>query len=462
MAKLNFEIPKPESSIIKVIGVGGGGGNAVNFMYNEGIQGVEFIVCNTDNQALEKSPVENKIQIGSGITGGRGVGGNPEVGEKAALEDMDRIKEAIGSKTKMLFITAGMGGGTGTGAAPIIAKHASDMGILTVGIITYPFEFEGPKRRNIADTGMNSMKNYVDALITIRNDRLLEMFNGLGIGKAFSHADNVLATAAKGIAEIITVPGEMNVDFEDVKNIMKNSGTAIMGNGMAEGEDRAEKAIQLALDSPLLKDNQIKGAKHILLNMTYGSEEVKIDELTKITNYIRTQVGSDIDMKFGHCYSESMGEELSITIIATSLAGEDARENPVEEEERLEEEVENTETPVAEEEEEKIVYPLEDEEEENKDESDNDQLSLFTSGNEPFIKNSEEEERMKELSFNIRTPGVLEKYEKTPAYIRRNVKLKSTPHSSESEISRFILDDEDKDKKPEIREDNSFLSDNVD
>ncbi|MBT3301985.1 MAG: cell division protein FtsZ [Bacteroidetes bacterium] len=447
MAKLNFDIPKQESSIIKVIGVGGGGGNAVNFMYNEGIQGVEFIVCNTDNQALEKSPVENKIQIGSGITGGRGVGGNPEVGEKAAIEDMDKIKNAIGSKTKMLFITAGMGGGTGTGAAPVIAKHASEMGILTVGIITYPFEFEGPKRKTIAESGMELMKTYVDALITIRNDRLLEMFNGLGIGKAFSHADDVLATAAKGIAEIITIPGEMNVDFEDVKNIMKKSGTAIMGNGVAEGEDRAEKAIQQALDSPLLKDKDIKGAKHILLNMTYGSEEVKIDELTKITSYIRTEVGSDVDMKFGHCFNANMGEELSITIIATSLEGEQVVEEVIQEVEEAEEENQ---------EQEKIIHDLNEE-----CDDDDEQMSLF-SQNEPFIKNSQEEERLKELSYNIRTPGVLEKYEKTPAYIRRNVKLKSTPHSSESEISRFILEEEEKDKKPEIREDNSFLNDNVD
>ena len=447
MAKLNFDIPKQESSIIKVIGVGGGGGNAVNFMYNEGIQGVEFIVCNTDNQALEKSPVENKIQIGSGITGGRGVGGNPEVGEKAAIEDMDKIKNAIGSKTKMLFITAGMGGGTGTGAAPVIAKHASEMGILTVGIITYPFEFEGPKRKTLAESGMELMKTYVDALITIRNDRLLEMFNGLGIGKAFSHADDVLATAAKGIAEIITIPGEMNVDFEDVKNIMKKSGTAIMGNGVAEGEDRAEKAIQQALDSPLLKDKDIKGAKHILLNMTYGSEEVKIDELTKITSYIRTEVGSDVDMKFGHCFNANMGEELSITIIATSLEGEQVVEEVIQEVEEAEEENQ---------EQEKIIHDLNEE-----CDDDDEQMSLF-SQNEPFIKNSQEEERLKELSYNIRTPGVLEKYEKTPAYIRRNVKLKSTPHSSESEISRFILEEEEKDKKPEIREDNSFLNDNVD
>ena len=443
MAKLNFEIPKQESSIIKVIGVGGGGGNAVNFMYNEGIQGVEFIVCNTDNQALEKSPVENKIQIGSGITGGRGVGGNPEVGEKAATEDMDKIKTAIGDKTKMLFITAGMGGGTGTGAAPIIAKYANEMGILTVGIITYPFEFEGPKRKVIAENGIELIKNYVDALITIRNDRLLEMFNGLGIGKAFSHADNVLATAARGIAEIITVPGEMNVDFEDVKNIMKDSGTAIMGNGSAEGEDRAEKAVQQALDSPLLKDKDIRGAKHILLNMTYGTEEVKIDELTKITNYIRKEVGSDVDMKFGHCCNESTGESLSITIIATSLDGE-----------RIVEEQENQE-----EGQEKVVYPLDDE---TYTEDRDKQLSLFPSSNEPFIKDSEEEERLKEMSYSIRNPSVLEKYEKTPAYIRRNVKLKKTPHSSESEISRFILEEDEKDKKPEIREDNSFLNDNVD
>jgi cell division protein FtsZ len=459
MVKISPEfIPETSFTDIKVIGLGGGGGNAVNYMYNQGIKGVEFIICNTDNQALESSPITNKIQIGNSLTGGRGVGGNPELGRRAAMEDIEKIKEAIGENTKMLFVTTGLGGGTGTGAAPVVAKLAREMDILTVGIVTYPFKFEGPKRIKVADEGQTEMNSYVDALITIHNDRLLEMFKGLGIGKAFSYADNVLAIAAKGIAEIITVTGIMNVDFEDVKAIMKDSGTAIMGSAVAEGEDRAIKVVSEALNSPLLKEKDIRGAKHILLNLSYGSKEVQVDELNIITDYIENEVGTDVDMKFGHCQEESLGNKLSITIIATSLDKE--RLDRDEEEIYVEENViDETESSTEVQKEEKIVFSLNDE----KEDEGFAEEQLKIRYREPYIKKDEEEEHYQELSYkSIRTPQGLEKSESVPAYIRRKIKLEDLPHSSEDEVSRYYLDDNNEEKKPEIKKNNSYLSDNVD
>jgi len=432
MAKLNFEIPKHESSDIKVLGVGGGGNNAVNFMLREGITGVEFIIVNTDNQALMKSPVEKKVQIGNNITGGRGVGGDPEVGEQSAKDDIEKIKSAIGSGTKMLFITAGMGGGTGTGATPVIAKLAKDMDILTVAIVTYPFEFEGEKRKKVAEAGIEELRKQVDALIIIRNERLLEMYNDLGITKAFSHADNVLATAAKGIAEIITVPGEMNVDFEDVKAIMKNSGTAILGNGVAVGDERAFDAVKAALNSPLLKEKDIKGAKHILLNISYGEEEVQIDEITKITNYVRKEVGSEVDMKLGHCHSENLGKALSITIVATCLEGTVREQSP------------------------KITRVLFDEDE---DEPQQKQMRIEFNPKEPHLKSMANQAQRPSLDF--KTPQALETIENVPAFVRRKIQLKDIPHSAEQQLSKMTLEDDSKDK-PGIREENSYLTDNPD
>ncbi|MGZ5304932.1 MAG: cell division protein FtsZ, partial [Bacteroidia bacterium] len=247
---LQFDIPKANSSIIKVIGVGGGGGNAVNHMYQQGIKGVDFMICNTDSQALDLSPIPNKIQIGNNLTEGRGAGSDPEVGRKAAQESIEEIKAVLANNTKMIFVTAGMGGGTGTGAAPVIAKIAKEMGILTVGIVTSPFIFEGPRRRSKAEEGLENLKKNVDTLLVINNERVREMYGNFPFAAAFAHADNILTTAAKGIAEIITVPGYINVDFEDVKTVMANSGVAIMGSGIAEGEDRARKAVESALDSP--------------------------------------------------------------------------------------------------------------------------------------------------------------------------------------------------------------------
>ena len=317
-----FEMPRESKSIIKVIGVGGGGSNAVNHMYQQGIRGVEFVVCNTDNQALQTSPIPNKVQLGKTLTYGRGAGNEPEKGRDSALENIEDIRRLLGDNTKMVFLTAGMGGGTGTGAAPVIAQAATEKGILTVGIVTLPFSFEGQKRWAQAVEGIRNMKDYVDALLVIHNDRLRDIYGDQKLSVAFGYADNVLAMAAKGIAEIITVHGYVNVDFADVRTVMENSGVAIMGSGIAEGENRAYEAISKALISPLLNNNNLKGARNILLNITSGTQEVLMDEITEIMDFIQhcTQIQSDII--WGNTYDESLGNSLSVTIVATGLESE--------------------------------------------------------------------------------------------------------------------------------------------
>lgn len=324
---MQFEMLKDKSSIIKVIGVGGGGGNAVNHMYLSGITGVDFIICNTDAQALESSPIPNKVQLGASLTEGMGAGSIPEVGKNSAIENIDDIKAMLGSTTKMLFITAGMGGGTGTGASPIIAKAAKELDILTVAIITTPFSFEGKRRRLQADEGMEELKKYVDSYLVISNDRLREIFGNLTLGSAFGQADDILTTAAKGIAEIITVPGYINVDFKDVRTVMKDSGVAIMGSFAAEGEDRALQAVEGALASPLLKDNEIEGARYILLNISSGLREVTMDEVSIITDYIQEKAGLSADLIWGNCTDESLSDKLSVTIIATGFQTSEERVN---------------------------------------------------------------------------------------------------------------------------------------
>lgn len=323
---MQFEMLKEKSSIIKVIGVGGGGGNAVNHMYRQGITGVDFIICNTDAQALELSPIPNKVQLGASLTEGMGAGSIPEVGKNSAIENIDDIKQMLGQNTKMLFITAGMGGGTGTGASPIIAKAAREMDILTVGIITTPFAFEGKRRKMQAEEGMEELKKYVDSFLVISNDRLRQIFGNLTLGSAFAQADNILTTAAKGIAEIITLPGYVNVDFKDVRTVMKDSGVSIMGSSSAEGENRALKAVEGALLSPLLKDNEIEGARYILLNISSGAKEVTMDEVSVITDFIQEEAGLAADLIWGNCIDEKLGEKLSVTIIATGFQTKDERE----------------------------------------------------------------------------------------------------------------------------------------
>lgn len=317
---MDFDLPKDEkASIIKVIGVGGGGGNAVNHMYNQGIKGVDFIVCNTDLQALEISPVPHKIQLGPSLTEGRGAGSLPEIGKNAAVENIEEIREYLGAGAKMVFVTAGMGGGTGTGAAPVIAKVARELGILTVGIVTVPFNFEGRKRRIQAEEGLEQMRENVDTLLVINNERLREITGNLSITNAFEKADDILATAARGIAEVIAVTGAINVDFNDVNTVMRDSGVAIMGSAAAEGDSRALKAVEQALESPLLNDNDISGAEYVLLNITYGNKEVTMDEITEITDFIQDAAGSTADVIFGHAKDDTLGDKLSVTVIATGF-----------------------------------------------------------------------------------------------------------------------------------------------
>lgn len=464
---LQFDIPKVKSSIIKVFGVGGGGGNAVNHMFQQGIKGVDFIICNTDSQALDLSPIPNKLQIGSNLTEGRGAGSEPEVGRKAAQESCEEIKNVLSNNTKMVFITAGMGGGTGTGAAPVIAKLAKDMGILTVGIVTSPFIFEGPRRKSRAFEGIENLKKHVDTLLVIDNERLREMYGNFPFSAAFAHADDILTTAAKGIAEIITVPGYINVDFEDVKTVMANSGVAIMGSGLAEGDDRALKAVEGAMHSPLLSENDIQGANHILLNITSGTKEILMDEISIITNYIQEEAGLGADMIWGHCYDETLGEKIMVTLIATAFEGH--REDKKKEKEKvfvsLDADIDpltkntpnlfNTipqDSKITEQNKksEPVIFTMEADEEEDEDVKVND-------------LDEDDEKKFKRIKVNteaIKTNKGLEDTEKVPAFVRKMIKLKKMPHSSESNISRLMLTDDS--EETNIKPKNSFLHDNVD
>ncbi len=546
---MQFEMLKEKSSIIKVIGVGGGGGNAVNHMYRQGITGVDFIICNTDAQALELSPIPNKVQLGASLTEGMGAGSIPEVGKNSAIENIEDIKRMLGSNTKMLFITAGMGGGTGTGASPIIAKAAKELDILTVGIITTPFSFEGKRRKMQAEDGLEEFKKYVDSYLVISNDRLREIFGNLTLSAAFAQADNILTTAAKGIAEIITIPGYINVDFKDVRTVMNSSGVAIMGSYSAEGENRAHRAVEGALASPLLKDNEIEGARYILLNISSGSKEVSMDEVSIITDYIQQEAGLAADLIWGNCVDEELGEKISVTIIATGFQTQEERaveksqvrkvslltpenapmvtpvntvnsfiapqEPEVKEQEmvmkstevqpdlfagmfgqkeKANEEVKSTESQfirhTLEEEEqvpsvseeprfefgfkiaepefqvneplaevsrpaEEIRLPEPEPQAYNPDENKTDE-----SIEEQLRKSRERILRLKDLSMKLRTANGLQELENEPAYKRKQMSLQQVPHSSESQVSRFTLSNEE--GITEIRPNNSFLHDNVD
>lgn len=316
---ITFDLPKNQSNVIKVIGVGGGGSNAINHMFRQGIIGVDFVVCNTDSQALHTSPVPNKIQLGVNLTEGLGAGAKPEIGQQAALESIEEIEKMLDVNTKMVFITAGMGGGTGTGAAPVIAQLAKERGILTVGIITIPFQFEGKNRYDQAMEGVERLRKQVDSLIVINNNKLREVYGNLGFKAGFSKADEVLATASKGIAEVITNHLTMNIDLKDAKTVLSDSGTAIMGSFVASGADRARIAIQSALDSPLLNDNKITGAKNVLLLITFGSDEITIDEISEINEYIQNEAGHNANIIMGIGEDEKLGDSISVTVIATGF-----------------------------------------------------------------------------------------------------------------------------------------------
>ncbi len=377
-----FDLPKNQSNVIKVIGVGGGGSNAINHMFQAGINGVDFVICNTDSQALQNSSVPNKIQLGVSLTEGLGAGANPEVGEQAAIESMEDIKGMLDHTTKMIFITAGMGGGTGTGAAPIIAKQAKEMDILTVGIVTMPFQFEGKMRCQQAQIGIEKLRGNVDSLIVINNNKLREVYGNLGFKAGFSKADEVLATAARGIAEVITHHYTQNIDLRDAKTVLSNSGTAIMGSAMASGSSRANEAIMKALDSPLLNDNKINGAKNVLLLIVSGSQEITIDEIGEINDHIQIEAGHGANIIMGVGEDETLGEAIAVTVIATGF-NVDQQDDIV-----------NTETK-------KIIHTLEDEQKAEQD-LNNDTVvhQLDEDIFEPVIKHTLKEEE-EEYEFDL-------------------------------------------------------------
>ena len=319
LGNIAFDLPKHQSNVIKVIGIGGGGSNAINHMFQQGIKGVDFVICNTDAQALQNSGVPNKIQLGVNLTEGLGAGANPDIGEQAAVESLEDIRTMLDTNTKMVFITAGMGGGTGTGAAPVIAKMAKEMDILTVGIVTVPFQFEGKLRNDQAQKGVENLRGHVDSLIVINNNKLRDVYGNLGFKAGFSKADEVLATASRGIAEVITHHYTQNIDLRDAKTVLSNSGSAIMGSATASGNSRAKDAIVKALDSPLLNDNKINGAKNVLLLIVSGMHEITIDEIGEINDYIQTEAGNNANIIMGVGEDESLDESIAVTVIATGF-----------------------------------------------------------------------------------------------------------------------------------------------
>ena len=538
---INFDLPKDSSSIIKVIGVGGGGSNAVNHMFRQGIKGVDFVVCNTDQQALDISPVPLKIALGSGLTEGRGAGSLPEVGRKASMESIEEIKKILGNNTKMVFITAGLGGGTGTGGAPVIAQVAKEMGILTVAIVTVPFAFEGKKRKIQAEEGLKELRENVDTILIINNDKLREMYGNLKLGEAFAHADNILNIAAKSIAEIITVTLHVNLDFADIQTVMKESGVAIMGSASCEGENRALRAVEMALASPLLNDNNIRGARYVLLNITCGSDDITMDELGEITDYLQEAAGQTADIIKGYGIDETLGNKVNVTLVATGFSAGPVSTFAEKKAERiirrlddlattapivsaappaapklmfnLNEDVKPatemkpaaevtptvSETPKQEKTIEPFIKPTETAKETNIEfeivnkafegkptymtpppipvatvppvmappiiheppQEERADMSDPIFSEEQRKKAQERIEKLKQLSYKLKTPGALNEMESEPAYKRRNVELGDTPHSSESSVSRFTLS-EGEDKKGELRQNNSFLHDNVD
>lgn len=517
-----FEIPKHSHlrSIIKVIGVGGGGSNAVNHMYKQGIKDVEFVVCNTDNQALNLSPVPNKLQIGANLTEGLGCGANPDVGRNAALESKDQIREML-SGTKMVFVTAGMGGGTGTGAAPVIAKIAKDMDILTVGIVTAPFSFEGKKKASQAEIGIEALRQTCDTVLVILNDKLREIFGNLSIGQAFAQADNILTTAAKSIAEIITLAGYVNVDFQDVRTVMMNAGAAVMGSAETRGEDRARKAAEGALSSPLLDNRDIMGAKKILLSIISGVEaELQMDELSEITEYIQSQAGDEAEMIFGHGVDPELGDRIRVTVIATGFhmdmklpVTRKNDEKKVHELDRSQgwlftpdnsvnvkndigyqvkpdarpetkpdfknENVKPSETefvfpvPVGKNPSNALSEPTEDEGEEGllKDDdfdpmterygdqtiNDEGMMERRTTRDRLQQQAQERKDQLKKVRKQEMTKEEFNEKWSLPAYLRRGVKMQDVPHSSEPFISKYNLNDDNN-----ILGNNKFLHDNVD
>jgi cell division protein FtsZ len=535
-----FDLPKHHKSIIKVIGVGGGGSNAVNHMYKQGIKDVEFVVANTDLQALNSSPVPHKLQLGVNLTEGLGCGANPEVGRAAAIESKEQIREML-IGTKMVFVTAGMGGGTGTGAAPVIAKIAKDMDILTVGIVTVPFAFEGKKKLAQAELGVEEFRSSCDTVLIILNDKLREIYGNLSIGQAFGEADNILTTAAKGIAEIITLAGYVNVDFQDVRTVMLNAGAAVMGSAETRGDNRAIKAAQQALASPLLDNKDVMGAKKILLSIISGEEaELQMDELTAITEYIQQQAGEEAEVIFGHGVDSGLSDRIRVTVIATGFLTEGKmtkkkeekkvheldrtqislfgavdnsvnqgnhdlqlkivdKDKPILKNEQevsafkksedpktmLNESISEEDTVISREVE--FIIPkkeevqsfaedaFEHEDDLFREEEDDDDFKLGKGVSEDQVINDdglmeyrktkerleqqakERREKLKKGKVQEMTKDEFKQKWEAPAYLRRGVKMDNVPHSSESNVSRYSLNDDNS-----LLGNNKFLHDNVD
>ncbi|MDK2978388.1 MAG: cell division protein FtsZ [Bacteroidales bacterium] len=490
---MNFDLPVDRSSIIKVIGVGGGGSNAVNHMFRQGIKDVNFIVCNTDAQALSNSPVSIKVQLGESLTEGRGAGNKPEIGRQAAIENLDDVVEVMGGNTKMVFITAGMGGGTGTGAAPVIAKAAKEMGLLTVAIVTIPFRFEGSRRTNQAIEGINEIEKHVDSLLVINNEKLREVCGNLKFSEAFSYADNVLATAAKGIAEIITVPGYINVDFADVETVLTNSGVALMGTGMAKGEDRAVSAVQQALTSPLLNDNDISGTDNILLNITFGNDEITMDEIGEIADFVNNEVGSNPNIIWGTGFDEKLEDQISITIIATGFESNSIPELYAKKTKKKtitldEEESKPKPKPKKKQDSRYLIskningdfdecldfkqrtidFDIKKDRESDKyivlhQPENESEVAIETKKSEIEKKLQESRERMKERRMeSSKMKDNIDEIENEPAYKRKKIKIDQPVPSKESNVSRYSLEDDEDENTTRLRPNNSYLHDNVD
>ena len=477
---MKFDIPTIEKSIIKVVGVGGGGGNAVGHMFRQGITGVDFAVCNTDAQAMESNPVPVKIALGPNLTEGRGAGSMPEVGKQSCIESIEDIRDWLANGTKMLFITAGMGGGTGTGAAPIIAKVAKEMEILTVAIVTLPFKFEGLRRQRQAHEGLEQLKKNVDSILVISNDKMKMIHGNLALSAAFGQADDILTTAAKGIAEIITVPGYINVDFEDVNTVMKNSGVAIMGSAVAEGDERAARAISAALSSPLLEDNDIRGAQHILLNITSGTKEVTMDEIGEITEHVQEEAGYGTDLIWGNCKDEAMGEKLMITLIATGFREGSTRKKEVAPE-KVKVSLESERVSTAFVEEDYTVFDFEESSSENVVDFGTDDVRktiemLGVKTEDPHVskkghlteehkKKSEADAARREYlrktnSKPLDNPKIISDMENVPAYARRNVTLDETHKNNGRQQSTYTVNMDDDNNA--FVSNNSYLYNNVD
>ena len=493
---MNFDLPVNQSSIIKVFGIGGGGSNAVNHMWHQGITGVDFVVCNTDAQALNSSPVPVKLQIGESLTEGRGAGNKPQIGRQAALENLDEINEVLLVNTKMVFLTAGMGGGTGTGAAPVIAKSAQELGILTVAIVTIPFRFEGQQRINQAIEGINELKEYVDSLLVINNEKLREIYGDLKLSEAFARADNVLTMAAKGIAEIITVHGYINVDFADVETVMRNSGVALLGSGMASGEGRALKAIQAALSSPLLNNNDITGADNILLNITSGTEEISMDEVGEITDFINAAASKNALIIWGTGTDGQLEEKINVTIIATGFKTNSIPELYIRKRKPDRVHLEEGDTVTGskrpgEHGQGDLILDM-DKKNGGMNDMSNVQrtiefdltgqqpkpLNVSKNGDEEFANQEDEDKKLAERVKKLRETHErfrenddltddgekktsIDELENEPAYVRKKIKIDDVTYSKESNVSKYSLS-EDEENNPKLKDNNSYLHDNVD